>query len=267
MMQVSQLSYKAGHKVILDNISFTIPAGKVTIVLGPNGAGKSTLLRLLSGELHPTGGTIHLHNQPLQQIPPAAMARQRAVLTQQYALTLPFSCEEVVMMGRYPHFGNQPASQDQQIVTAAMEEMQVTHLRQRPFLTLSGGEQQRVQVARVLAQLWNQPDSATANKLLLLDEPTSSMDILHQHMLLTKAKQLAQQQYAVLIVLHDLNLAAQFADTLVLLQNGKLAASGAVHEVLQPAIIHQAYGIEVNLVQHPDFDFPLVVPGPRINKH
>lgn len=260
MMQVHQLSYKAGKKTILNNISFTVQAGKITIVLGPNGAGKSTLLRLLSGELRPTQGSIHLHEHAMNRIPPVQLARQRAVLTQQYAITLPFTCEEVVMMGRYSHFGNQPAAEDRQIALAAMEDMQVTHLRQRPFQTLSGGEQQRVQVARVLAQLW-QNNTSAPGKLLLLDEPTSSMDVLHQQMLLTKARQLARQQYAVLIVLHDLNLAAQFADNIVLLQNGELLATGTVQEVLQPAVIYKAYGIEVNLVQHEDYDFPLLVPG------
>jgi iron complex transport system ATP-binding protein len=260
MMQVNQLVYTAGKRTILDNISFSLLPGRVTVILGPNGAGKSTLLRMLAGELKPTSGTVRWQNRPLHQIPPAQLAQQRAVLTQQYAIALPFACEEVVLMGRYPHFSNQPSPEDLSIVKAAMEEMHVAHLAQRPFQTLSGGEQQRVQAARVLAQLWNNQEAAPG-KLLLLDEPTSSMDIQHQQLLLSKACKLAQQQYAVLIVLHDLNLAARYADDIVLLQQGRLLAAGTATKVLQPAILQQAYGIPLQLIQSADYPYPILVPG------
>lgn len=261
MMQVNQLVYTAGKRNILNNISFSLTPGKVTVILGPNGAGKSTLLRLLSGELKPSGGTVSWHNRPLHQIPPAQLATQRAVLTQQYAITLPFTCEEVVLMGRYPHFTNQPAADDIAAVKAAMEEMHVTHLSSRPFQTLSGGEQQRVQAARVLAQLWSKRPEAAPGKMLLLDEPTSSMDIQHQQLLLGKARKLAQQRYTVLIVLHDLNLAARYADEIVLLQKGSLLAAGTAAEVLQPATLQQAYGIPLQLIQSVDYPYPILVPG------
>lgn len=263
-MRVNNISFKAGNRSILSNLSFELRTGEITVVLGPNGAGKSTLLRLLAGEMKPHSGDIYFDNQPMHKISPAALARQRAVLTQQYAISLPFICEEVVMMGRYPHFSNIPTAQDADIVTAAMDDMEVTHLRSRPFQTLSGGEQQRVQVARVLAQLWN-PTNDNKYKLLLLDEPTSSMDILHQQMLLTKARQLAQQQYAVLLVLHDLNLAAQFAHHILLLQNGKLLADGSASEVLQPHTIQKAYGIEVSILQSEAHDHPIIVPVSKVN--
>lgn len=259
MMQVNQLVYTAGKRTILDNISFTLSPGKVTVILGPNGAGKSTLLRLLSGGHRPSGGTVTWLNQPLHTIPPAQLAKQRAVLTQQYAIALSFTCEEVVLMGRYPHFSNQPKPEDLQAVKAAMEEMHVTHLGKRSFQTLSGGEQQRVQAARVLAQLWNNQEE-TSGKMLLMDEPTSGMDIQHQQLLLGKARKLAQQQYTVLIVLHDLNLAARYADEIVLLQNGRLLAAGTTATVLQPTILQQAYGIPLQLIQSADYPYPILVP-------
>lgn len=266
MMQVHNISYRAGDRRILDDISFAIQPGHITVVLGPNGAGKSTLLRILSGELLPQEGYILFNGRHMHTLSAVQLARRRAVLTQQYAVNLPFSCEEVVMMGRYPHFGNTPSITDQHIVAAAMEDMQVMHLQGRPFHTLSGGEQQRVQVARILAQLWTQEQDPQQQKLLLLDEPTSSMDVLHQQLLLTKARQLAQQQYAVLIVLHDLNLAAQFADQVVLLRKGQLMAAGDVDTVLHPDPIREAYGIAVDIVRHDDYAFPVLVPAAHKRK-
>jgi iron complex transport system ATP-binding protein len=178
-------------------------------------------------------------------------------------VNLPFTCEEVVMMGRYPHFSSTPAAADRQIVQEIMADLQVTHLCDRLFQTLSGGEQQRVQLARVLAQLRDTGTAAHSNncKLLLLDEPTSSMDWLHQQLTLQKARQLAQQGCAVLVILHDLNLAAQFADQLVLLRQGRLVATGSPFEVLQPATIYRAYGIQTDLLQQQDYPFPVIVPS------
>lgn len=264
-MQVNQLSYKAGSKTIVSDITFSVNSGEITVVLGPNGAGKSTLLRMLAGELKPSGGEIRLQNRLMHTIPAPELAQQRAVLTQQYAVSLPFSCEEIVMMGRYPHFGNTPKAADKAIVTAAMEEMQVSHLRSRPFQSLSGGEQQRVQVARVLAQLQDENKGTGNSKLLLLDEPTSSMDILHQQLLLEKSRELAGRNYAVVMVLHDLNLAARFADTIVLLKKGELLAAAPVEDVMQPDILKDAYGIELDILRSDAYDHPIIVPVSRVN--
>jgi iron complex transport system ATP-binding protein len=177
-------------------------------------------------------------------------------LSQHYNLSLPFACEEIVMMGRYPHFSGHPATADQEIVQHCMQSMQVEQFTGRLYQTLSGGEQQRVQMARVLAQL----HGSITDKLLLLDEPTASLDVLHQQACLHKARQMAQQGYTVIIILHDLNLAAQFADQILLLKNGQLVMQGSMQEVLTPEHIATAYDMKVEAWHHAAYDFPVLVP-------
>lgn len=259
MITVKNISYKIGGKAILHPMSFEIFSGEVTILLGANGAGKSTLMRVLAAEYLPGTGEVCLDERLLGDYTPEALARKRAVLTQQFAVPLPFSCEEIVMMGRYPHQGQSIARQDQEIVTRCMREMDVEAFAGRLFNTLSGGEQQRVQMARVLAQL----DSGhpTDTRVLLLDEPTSSLDYLQQQLLLTKVKILADRGYAVVVVLHDLNLAAQYGDHLLLLKEGYLLAEGTREEILQSALVSMAYDMDVEVVTHEDYPFPFLVPA------
>ncbi|WEK37322.1 MAG: heme ABC transporter ATP-binding protein [Candidatus Pseudobacter hemicellulosilyticus] len=263
----SNISYWIGQQPILHRLSFNIVPGQLTVVLGQNGAGKSTFLKILSGEQRPTMGRVLLGNSDLHRIPVHKLATMRAVLSQQYAVALGFSCEEIVLMGRYPHYGSRPAEADWQIVRQCMDEMQVSHLASRPYQSLSGGEQQRVQLARVLAQLTpadavHKTGAYARNEgILLLDEPTSNMDILYQQLCLTKARELARRGYTVVVILHDLNLAAQFADTILLLKAGRMVQYGTVAEVLQPSFIAEAYGLEVDLVETPEHGFPIIVPA------
>ncbi len=257
------ISYWIGQQPILHKLSFTIGPGEVTVVLGQNGAGKSSFLKILSGEQKPTIGQVMLDNHDLHKTPLPQLATMRAVLSQQYAMGLAFSCAEIVMMGRYPHYRSHPSADDHRIVMESMEEMQVQHLVQRPYQALSGGEQQRVQMARVLAQL-RDPVSrmpGSTRKLLLLDEPTSSMDVLYQQLCLSKARALSRQGYTVVVILHDLNLAAQFADTILLLKRGCLIKSGKAREVLKPSSIAEAYGMEVEVLEPENYDFPVLVPA------
>jgi len=260
IVTAKNISYSIGQQSILHNLSFVIQPGEVTVVLGPNGAGKSTLLRALSGEQAPTSGDILLNDKSIHTMPVTELARCRAVLSQQYQLNLPFSCEEIIMMGRYPHFHNHPSVVDHDIVQQCMQEMQVTRFTGRLYQTLSGGEQQRIQMARVLAQLRATNANDKAGKLLLLDEPTASLDCLHQQACLQKARELAQHGYTVVIILHDLNLAAQFADNIILLKNGRLVQQGGMREVLQPGCIAEAYDMEVEAWHHAEYDFPVLVP-------
>jgi iron complex transport system ATP-binding protein len=260
------ISYSVGQKQILHDLSFTIQPGEVTVVLGANGAGKSTLLRILSGEQTPTEGEVWLDKKQLHTLSLTQLAKCRGVLSQHYNLNLPFSCEEIVMMGRYPHFNGHPAAHDDLIVLQCMQEMQVDQFAGRLYQTLSGGEQQRVQMARVLAQLYETNAATVTGKLLLLDEPTASLDCLHQQACLRKARQLAQQGYTVVIILHDLNLAAQFASAIILLKNGELIKQGAMREVLTPAFISTAYDMEVEAWHHAAYDFPVLVPADHKNK-
>jgi iron complex transport system ATP-binding protein len=266
IVTVQNISFSVGQKQILHDLSFEILPGEVTVVLGANGAGKSTLLRILSGEQLPSSGMVLMNDTLLHVLSLQQMARSRAVLSQQYTLNLPFACEEIVMMGRYPHFNNHPAAVDRNIVQQCMKQMQVEQFTGRLYQTLSGGEQQRVQMARVLAQLYETAVNDASGKLLLLDEPTASLDVLHQQTTLSKARELAQQGCAVLIVLHDLNLAAQFADKIILLKSGRLVQQGLVKEVLQPACIAEAYNMEVDVWSHHAYDFPVLVPAGHKNK-
>ncbi len=257
-----------GGRKILEEISCTILPGELTVLLGPNGAGKSTLLRILSGEKKPHTGSVLWDGRSIHSMSFRELALQRGVLTQQYAVNLPFTVEEVVMMGRYPHYRNSPSVNDKRIVSESLQEMQAGHLSGRLFNTLSGGEQQRVQMARVLAQLRDQDGESAGRKegmppdrkMLLLDEPTASMDLLHQQLCLRKAKQLAEEGYTVVVVLHDLNLASQFADRLLLLKTGKLLATGRPSDVLKPDLIYTVYGMETAVIYPSSYNFPVIIP-------
>ncbi|RTQ49127.1 heme ABC transporter ATP-binding protein [Hymenobacter gummosus] len=258
MFDVQNLSYLAGRRPLLRDVSLQARPGELLAVVGANGAGKSTLLRLLSGDLAPSAGSVRFEGRELRAIPGPALARRRAVLTQQHSLTLAFSVQELVLMGRYPYFRGQPSAHDHRVVAQALQLVGLTPLAGRSYPTLSGGEQQRAQLARVLAQVWE----AEAG-FLLLDEPLTGLDLNHQHHTLDVARALVQHGFGVVAVLHDLNLAAQYADQLVLLRQGQVVAAGAPAAVLTPAHIRHAFAIEVELLPHPTLGSPLIVPVPR----
>ncbi|MET4105964.1 heme ABC transporter ATP-binding protein [Hymenobacter sp. UYP22] len=259
MFAVENLTYQTGRKTLLQQVSFRARPGELLAVVGANGAGKSTLLRLLSGDLQPTSGHVQLDGQPLADIPAAELARRRAILTQQHTLSLAFPVAELVMMGRYPHFRGQPTALDHWIVEAALSTVGLAALAARSYPTLSGGEQQRAQLARVLAQVWEAPDG-----FLLLDEPLTGLDLHHQHHTLDIARGLTARGFGVIAVLHDLNLAAQYADRLLLLHQSQPVAYGSPEQVLTCENIHRAFQLEVQLLPHPSLNCPLIVPCPRV---
>jgi iron complex transport system ATP-binding protein len=256
MYDVHDLSYRAGSRQLLHYVSLQARPGELLVVLGANGAGKSTLLRLLSGDLRPSGGSIAFEGQPLPAIPAAALARRRAVLTQQHVLSLAFRVRELVLLGRYPYFRGQPTAHDHAVVAEALALVGLGELAERSYPTLSGGEQQRAQLARVLAQVWEADGG-----FLLLDEPLTGLDLHHQHHTLAVARTLVQRGFGVVAVLHDLNLAAQYADRLLLLRQGEVVASGPPAAVLTPAHVEHAYGLRVELLAHPSLGYPLLVPA------
>jgi len=223
IVKAEQLHYSIGKKTLLSNISFTAHTGELLVILGANGAGKSTLLKLISKELKPTKGTVILNSLPLQNWRNAELAKCRAVLAQQTAINLPFTATEIVMMGRYPHFRSTPATVDFDVVHEVMDYVGIAKLADQNYLTLSSGEQQKVQLARVLAQIWDNPSQS---KLLLLDEPINALDIQYQHQILQLVKKLTYSGFNVITVLHDLNLALQYADKLLMLKEGKQVALG-----------------------------------------
>ena len=251
---------RIGDKTILDAVSLTLGAGELLAVLGPNGAGKSTLLRVLSGALAPSEGWVVLDGRPLSDWNRRALARRRAVLPQSSPLSFGFRAYEIVQRGREPYAGLSARDDDNEIVQSAMAEADVVDLAERIYPTLSGGEQQRVQLARVLSQVW--PLGVRAEtRFLLLDEPTSSLDLAHQHALLQLTRRWAEQGLGALLILHDLNLAALYADRICLLRDGRLAADGPPEEVLTPEAIEGCFDLPVTVVRHPSRDRPYVMPA------
>ncbi|OLS62454.1 heme ABC transporter ATP-binding protein [Pseudomonas putida] len=253
MLQVRDLQVIRGHKSVLDGISLDVAPGQVLGVLGPNGAGKSTLLGALCGELTPHRGRVLLHDRPLTDWAGQERAQRLAVLPQVSSLGFAFRVEEVVGMGRLPHRTGQ--GRDREIVTEALQAADALHLADRSYLALSGGERQRVHLARVLAQLWPGEEGRT----LLLDEPTSALDPLHQHTTLQAVRGFADRGAAVLVILHDLNLAARYCDRILLLEGGQPYALDVPDTVLQPAALKAVFGLDVLVQRHPERGHPLII--------
>jgi len=228
---------------ILKSVTATINAGELVVILGPNGAGKSSLLKVASGELTPNTGEIDIFSRSLLQVPLLQKAQKMAVLPQQSSLNFPFTVREVVALGRTPH--STGVNRDAQIVKDAIKLLDVERYIDHSYTQLSGGEKQRVQLARVLAQVWEEPS------LLLLDEPTSALDFAHQQQIMTLLKQKTQQGSAVLMVLHDLNLAASFADKVIVLGDGEICAAGEPEQVLQETLLESVFDLKFHRVKHP----------------
>ncbi len=243
------------HKTLLQATDVQLVAGEITAICGPNGAGKTSLLRVLAGDASLSSGRVCLNDQPLAHWVATDRAQTLAVLPQHSSLEFAFAVEDVVALGRTPH--NSGYQYDRQVVSAALAAIDGEQLRQRNYMALSGGEQQRVQLARVLAQLWE--PSPHGERHLLLDEPTASLDLAHQVLLLNVLKNFAAQGVGICVVVHDLNLAARMADRLLIMQNGSIVASGSPAEVLQAELIAHVFGVHVELVAHPKHEIPLVV--------
>jgi iron complex transport system ATP-binding protein len=259
MLVLNRGTVQVGSAVLLKEVSVNVRPGEVVAVVGPNGAGKTTLLRLMSGEWNPSSGSVLLDGRPLQEYPLEHMARQRAVMPQESTLAFDFSVLEVVLLGRTPHKTGQAHNVD--VACRAMQAAGVIHMADRRYQTLSGGERQRVHLARALAQIWDAPGDGRSC-YLLLDEPTASLDLAFQHHVLSIARRCAAEGAGVMAVLHDLNLAAQYADRIAVLSGGQLVADGPADETLTADIIEQAFDIQVIVTAHPCRACPLVVPVP-----
>ncbi|MGE8114667.1 heme ABC transporter ATP-binding protein [Pseudomonas sp. NPDC086566] len=253
MLEVQNLHLRRGSNEVLHDINLQLEPGQVLGVLGPNGAGKSSLLGALCGELTPSRGQVTLQGKALAQWPGQDRAQRLAVLPQVSRLGFAFRVEEVVGMGRLPHRSGR--QRDREIVEAALRAADAWHLVERSYLALSGGERQRVHLARVLAQLWPGEQGAT----LLLDEPTSMLDPLHQHTTLEAVRSFADRGAAVLVILHDLNLAARYCDRILLLESGRCHALANPREVLTPASLKAVFGIDVLVQAHPERGHPLII--------
>jgi len=246
-----------GSRVVLGGVTMSVPPGEVTVVVGPNGSGKSTLLRVLAGELRPSRGTASMNGMALAQWPLRDMARTRAVLAQNVEIAFPLSAGEVAMLGRLPHTRGLENADDRRAVRRAMRATGVEHLGGRPYPILSGGEKQRVQLARALAQI---DGSKTAGpRYLLLDEPLAALDPEHQHGSMRLIRRQARRGIGVLVILHDLAIAAQYADRVVVLDHGLVAASGCALDVLRPQLLRDTFGVVARLLVHRRSRVPLLL--------
>jgi len=246
---------KGSPHILVDSVSMDVAAGEVVAIIGPNGAGKSTLLKAIAGDM-PARGEITIKGLSLRA---SERARQLAVLPQQSLLNFPYRVTEVVSLGRIPHATGHKL--DQEIVEQALALMDASYLQDRVYTELSGGEKQRVQLARVLAQLWRAEDADQQTRLLLLDEPTAALDLGHQKELLEAVSQFAQQGVAVVMVLHDINLAARYADKVLALLCSQTVAYGSPSEVITPELINRLFAIQAHVVPHPDTRSVVVIPS------
>jgi iron complex transport system ATP-binding protein len=246
MIQIEQLTYTGKRgKVILNDINCAFSSGKFTAVLGANGAGKSTLFRCINGEVKFQSGSVYWKNQNLHKLPSAEISKQRAVLRQHYQVSLSFTAREIVEMGRYAYFKTHLTDRCNEVIDTIANLVGITHLMNNSYLSLSGGEQQRVQLARVMAQVW---DSPSKERLLLLDEPVSALDILYQHQLMQMMQQLTRKYgFTVIAIVHDLNLTLQYTDETLLLKNGTVVANGVTKEVLTQENIQKVFDVPVSI--------------------
>lgn len=263
MLQASDITFRVGDKALISGVSVSFAPGRLHLVIGPNGAGKSTLIKVLARSLRPQAGRVLYEGEDVEHASEAELAKRRAVLSQAVEVAFPLSVREVVMMGRYPHFGGRPGPSDERIADELMKFFDVTEFAERDYQTLSGGERQRVNFARVLAQLWRDgsqpaPDSRATDgspatpapcRYLFLDEPLTFLDIRHQIEFMKKVRAFTDAPDVVTVgVVHDLNLAARFADQIVLLDRGRVVAAGAAAEVLTAGRIREVFGVEPTFV-------------------
>jgi iron complex transport system ATP-binding protein len=241
------VSLELGGASVLSGVDLSVTAGELVALVGPNGAGKSTLLGVLAGDLEPDAGSVELDGRPLARHHARELARQRAVLLQRQGLAFGFRVEDVVRMGRAPWYRTPAEADDDRVVSDSMARTEVTPFALRLYPTLSGGEQARVSFARILAQ---------AAPVLLLDEPTAALDIRHQEVLLGVARAAAGHGAAVVVVLHDLALAAAYADRVCVLSRGTVAADGPPASVLTGELLTEVYEYPVRVV---DVEGALVV--------
>lgn len=255
MIDIRNLSYQAGKKKIINEVSTQFAPGLFHVIVGPNGSGKSTFLKLFSGTLTPHAGQVLYNDADISRTDSLVLARQRAVMSQHTDLHFPLPVREVVMMGRYPYFTFHPTADDKSICEEVMQQMQISSFSDRDYLTLSGGEQQRVQFARVLAQVGR--ISNNEQKFLFLDEAVSNLDIKYQHLLLDTAKALCRQQVTVICILHDLNLTIRYADRVIFMKEGMIAAEVNSPGELTPALIHRVFDVHADVIR-PDGKRPMI---------
>ena len=257
-LKAQGIQARLGRKEILHGVNFEAQAGRVTAIVGPNGSGKTTLLRAMTGEI-PHRGLVTLNGRNVDDLRPWDLAAIRAVQPQSISIAFPFTVLEIVRLGQRRGL----AAADSHIPLQALEAVGLNQFAHRMYQDLSGGEQQRVQLARVLTQVWD-PIVAGEPRWLLLDEPVASLDIGHQFTVMDLARNYAAQGGGVVAVMHDLNLTAMFADEVVLMENGQVAAKGSPAEVLTDSTLARTYRCAVPVNTTPPGDIPFLLPQARV---
>ncbi|HJW17494.1 MAG TPA: ATP-binding cassette domain-containing protein [Flavisolibacter sp.] len=256
MLEAKSISFKISNKFLLQPTSVNLTANTFHVIMGANGAGKSTLLKLMAGDTQPSSGEVWFDNRNLNSYSRLQLARRRGVLSQHYNITFPITAGEMVMMGRYPYFDNIPSQKDINIQKQAMKVMGVESFYDRDYNSLSGGEAQKVQMSRVLSQVWQ--EDASENKIIFLDEPVSHLDIKYQYQLLQVAKDLCLQHITVIAVLHDINLAISFADRLLFMKQGAIKYDLSSVAELTPQMLEDVFDVKLRLL-HPGGYKPVVI--------
>lgn len=251
LVRVTGVEVAFGAKKVLTGVDLALSAGEVVALVGPNGAGKSTLLGVVTGDIEADAGDVVIDGRPLGEWSPPDLALRRSVLPQQSVVSFPFTVREVVSMGRAPWERTDVEDDDDELIAAALAETDVSHLAHRTFPSLSGGERARVALARVLVQ---------ATQVVLLDEPTAALDVHHQELVLEVACRRARQGDGVVAVLHDLGLAAAYADRVAVLSGGSIVADGVPQEVMTSELLSEVYHHEIEVLEHPRTGEPLIVP-------
>jgi iron complex transport system ATP-binding protein len=256
VLEARNLKIKYGDRTAVDDVSLELRPGTVTAIIGPNGAGKSTLLRSLNGQLSLSGGEITLNNKSLDELNRWTIARQVTVVAQEAELRFPVTVLEFILGGRFVWATSSgwgwETDRDLQIAESVLAETELTELRARLMTELSGGERQRAVLARALA---------TEAPVLLLDEPTANLDLSHQASLLSLVRQRCdQRKFSALVISHDINLAAQFADVIILMKHGRVIKAGSRHEVLTAELLREGFSIDVLVDAHPISGVPRITP-------
>jgi iron complex transport system ATP-binding protein len=236
----------------LDDISLEVPAGACTAIIGPNGAGKSTLLDVLAGRSRADSGTVTFGGRPIADWAPVALACRRAFLPQSLEVAFPIRVIDLVMLGRSPYHGQASAQEDRAAAETALRLTDAWSLRDRSYQRISGGERQRVQLARVIAQIWRPQQQDGEPRMLLLDEPTASLDPGHRLGVMRLLRDLTIMGIGVVIALHDLNDAARFADRVILLHQGRILSEGGPEAAMRAEVLTSAYGAEAEIIRTKD---------------
>jgi iron complex transport system ATP-binding protein len=257
MISVEQIKYSVGAKNILNNISIQFLPGTCNLIIGPNGSGKSTLIKLLSGELNNYDGRVMYNGADIKTFTKLRLAASRAVLSQQTELSFPMTVEEVVMLGRNPHFEFNPTKKDLESVKEVINLLDLNSFIYRNYQSLSGGEKQRVHYARVLAQIWESPNGE--QRYLFLDEPLNNLDIYYQEHFLKMAVSLLNETTTLIGVVHDINIALRYANQLSFLKEGAIIKNGAPAKIVDAILIKEVFNVDTQVMAHPSSGKPVII--------